>query len=467
MKSIAFLATLAVLTALPSFVKAAPPLPLPTAEQLAWQRCELTMFFHFGMNTFTDREWGLGKEEEKLFNPSSLDARQWVRTAKQAGFKLAILTAKHHDGFCLWPSKFTAHCVKNSPWKGGHGDVVREFVDACRGEGLKVGLYLSPWDRNNRAYGSSAYNDYFVAQLTELLSNYGPIDEMWFDGACGEGPNGRKQVYDWARYYATIRRLAPHALIAISGPDIRWVGNESGVARVNESSMRPDGKTPDGQPRQKWYPAECDVSIRPGWFYHAGEDAKVKPLAKLLEIYFASVGRNSVLLLNVPPDRRGLLADADCRRLHELAAAVDVLQRGQIKAIASAAGGVPAASSAVQAIDGNLDTYWSPGLGTTTGNLELDFGAPRAFNVVNIQEAIALGERVTKYRVDAELPDGWRTLVRGAVIGHRNLYAVATTTARRVRLVVEAARLPPCIAEFSVHLMPLAPPPLKTPLAAN
>jgi alpha-L-fucosidase len=468
MKPIALLTPAVLLLLLLGSSPAAPPaLPLPTLEQLAWQRCELTMFCHFGMNTFTDREWGLGKEDERLFNPSALDARQWARTAKQAGFKLMILTAKHHDGFCLWPSKFTEHCLKNSPWQEGRGDVVRQFVEACRGEGLKVGLYLSPWDRNNPAYGSDAYNDYFVAQLTELLTNYGPVDEMWFDGACGEGPNGRKQVYDWARYYATIRRLAPHALIAISGPDIRWVGNESGVARPNESSVRPDGKGPDGRPRLKWYPAECDVSIRPGWFYHAREDGQVKPLSKLLEIYFASVGRNSVLLLNVPPDRRGLFSAADCKRLREFAAAVRGLQQGRVKATATATGRALAGFSAAEAVDGNLDTYWSPGPDATTGTLELDFGAPQAFNVVDIQEAIAMGERVSKYRIDVQLGDGWRTLVRGTVIGQRNLYPIATTTARRVRLVIEEAKLPPCIAEFGVRLAPLAPPPQKPPLAAN
>ncbi|MCX7006821.1 MAG: alpha-L-fucosidase, partial [Kiritimatiellaeota bacterium] len=284
--------------------------PVPSPEQLAWQRMELTMFLHFGVNTFSDREWGTGKEEEQSFNPTALDCRQWARTAKAAGFKLLILTAKHHDGFCLWPTKLTEHCVRNSPWKNGQGDVARKFVEACHAEGLKVGLYLSPWDRNNPKYGSDAYNDYFVGQLTELLTNYGPVDEMWFDGACGEGPNGKKQVYDWPRYYATIRKLMPHALIAISGPDIRWVGNESGVARLGEKSAQRGG-TP------RCAPAECDVSIRPGWFYHATEDAKVKSLAKLIEIYFASVGRNSSLLLNVPPDRRGLMAEPDVARLKE------------------------------------------------------------------------------------------------------------------------------------------------------
>ena len=463
--SLPILALLLALARIASAAEPAPLPPVPTAEQLAWQRGELTMFLHFGVNTFTDREWGDGTESEKVFNPSALDARQWARTAKEAGFKLMILTAKHHDGFCLWPSRYTEHSVKNSPWKDGRGDVVREFVEACRAEGLKVGLYLSPWDRNHRLYGSDAYNDYFVNQLTELLTNYGRIDELWFDGACGEGPNGKKQVYDWNRYYATIRKLAPQALIAICGPDIRWVGNESGVARIGESSVREDGKGPDGKPRLRWYPAECDVSIRPGWFYHAGEDAKVKSLAKLMEIYFASVGRNSVLLLNVPPDRRGLMADADVARLKEFGAAVRALDQGRLKAQASAPATEPFA--AARAIDGKVDTYWAAPSDAKPAALELDFGTPQKFNVLNVQEPIALGERVTKYHIDAEQDGRWQTLAYGTVIGHRNLHPLPETAARRVRLVIDAHKAAPCIAEFSVHRASSVPPPAELPVTAN
>ena len=443
----------------------APPSPLPpvpSPEQLAWQRMELTMFLHFGMNTFTDREWGEGKEAEQLFNPTALDARQWTRTAKAAGFKLLILTAKHHDGFCLWPSQFTSHSVRNSPWRSGQGDVVRDFVEACRAEGLKVGLYLSPWDRNNPAYGTAAYNDYFVNQLTELLTRYGPVEEMWFDGACGEGPNGKKQVYDWPRYYDTIRRLSPHALIAICGPDIRWVGNESGVARRGESSVKPGGRGAAGEPAMRWYPAECDVSIRPGWFYHAHEDTKVKSLAKLMEIYFASVGRNSELLLNVPPDRRGLLADPDVQRLTEFGAAVRRLHEGKIMPATIAASSTRGPEfSAAHGADGDLDTFWTTDDAVHTGWLELDFGTAREFNVVNVQEAIALGERVTRYRVEAEKDGTWVTLASGTAMGQCNLHSVEKTTARRVRLVIESAKACPAIAEFSVHLAPTVPPPEK------
>ncbi len=252
--------------------------------------------------------------------PPSSTPEQWAAVLQEAGVKLLILTAKHHDGFCLWPSRWTEHCVKNSPWRGGQGDVVREVVEALRDKQIRVGLYLSPWDRNQPTYGDSPkYNEYFRNQLRELLTNYGAIDEVWFDGACGEGPNGKRQEYDWPSYYALIRELQPNALIAISGPDIRWVGNESGVARENESSV----VTRDGQ--LVWHPAECDVSIRPGWFYHPSEDAKVKSLATLADIYFKSVGRNSVLLLNIPPDRRGRIAEADVVRLKEFGAFVDQL----------------------------------------------------------------------------------------------------------------------------------------------
>jgi len=318
----------------------------PTARQLRWQQLELTAFFHFGVNTYTDKEWGDGTEDPKIFNPTALDAKQWVRIAKEAGVKQVIITAKHHDGFCLWPSKFTNHSVKTSPWKNGDGDVVKEVSDACNEMNIGFGIYLSPWDRNNSTYGTEAYNDYFINQLTELLTNYGTVDEVWFDGANGEGKNGKKQVYDFARWYKLIRRLQPQAVIAIMGPDVRWVGTETGYGREQEWSVVPidamntkevsgNSQTsidlkPTGDMkgdvlgnRQKilnakalaWYPAETDVSIRPGWFYHSKEDDKVKSPDKLLDIYFNSVGKNSVLLLNIPPNKQGLISDADIKSL--------------------------------------------------------------------------------------------------------------------------------------------------------
>lgn len=317
---------------------------VPSSQQLEWQRMELTAFLHFGINTFTDREWGDGTENPALFNPTALDADQWVRTLKEAGFKMVIITAKHHDGFCLWPTKTTRHSVASSPWKDGKGDVVKELREACDRHQMKFGVYLSPWDRNAGCYGDSpAYNKFFIEQLTELLTNYGEVHEVWFDGANGEGPNGKKQEYDWDAFYATIRKLQPKAVTAIMGDDVRWVGNEKGIGRETEWSatvLTPGvyaraaennkalgiyGKSKDLGGRDMlakakelfWYPSEVDVSIRPGWFYHDRQNNKVKSLKHLTDIYFQSVGYNSVLLLNIPPDKRGLIHEADVNRLKE------------------------------------------------------------------------------------------------------------------------------------------------------
>lgn len=437
--------TLLIVTACVSSV--AETIPVPTPQQLTWQRHELIAFAHFGMNTFTDREWGTGKEEPQQFNPTDFDARQWASALEAGGVRLLILTAKHHDGFCLWPSKYTEHCVRNSAWRGGKVDVVREVVDALRERKIRVGLYLSPWDRNQPTYGDSPrYNEFFRNQLRELMSGYGPIDEVWFDGACGEGPNGKKQEYDWPAAYAVVRELQPSALIAICGPDIRWVGNESGVARENESSvvMR------DGRPA--WHPAECDVSIRPGWFYHAKEDAKVKSLAALADIYFQSVGRNSALLLNIPPDRRGRFADADVNRLREFGEyvrnlyATDFVKHASIKASSHGPAGRERGVK-----DGKLGTCWTPAADQTTGSLEFDLRRPCTFNVARIQEDIAQGERVQAYHVEVQENNQWRTITSGQVLGQKQLRRFPTVTARRVRLVIDRAAATPAIAEFGLH----------------
>ncbi len=455
--------TVLVLAAVAGAEPPAPLPPVPSPSQLAWQRMELTMFLHFGVNTFTDREWGDGKEDPAVFAPSDLDARQWASTAREAGFRLLILTAKHHDGFCLWPSRFTDHSVARSPWKGGKGDVVREFVDACRAEGLKAGLYLSPWDRHAPMYGTDAYNTHFTNQLAELLSSYGAIDEVWFDGACGEGPNGKRQVYDWPAYYSVIRRLQPQAVIAICGPDVRWVGNESGVARPGESSVQPPGAGRHGAtaPDAVWYPAECDVSIRPGWFYHAAEDGKVKSIEHLIDIYFKSVGRNSALLLNVPPDRRGRIADPDVRRLREFRATLDAVFATNLVAAANVLASDERSDPtgrfrAGAAADGDVETYWAlPDEVRSNAWLEARWEAPRTFNVVDVREFIPLGERVRTYRIEAASGDGpWRTVARGRVIGHRNLHRLGRVTATRVRLAIESAAACPAIAEFGLYLSP-------------
>jgi alpha-L-fucosidase len=309
--------------------KAQTNLPKPTKAQVSWHNMEFYLFMHFGPNTFTDLEWGHGNEKEEIFNPPQLDCGQWCRVAKAAGAKGIIITAKHHDGFCLWPSKFSKHTVRESKWKNGKGDVLKELSAACKKYGLKFGVYISPWDRNHPDYGTEKYNDVFVNMMKELFTNYGPIWELWWDGANGEGPNGKKQVYDWKRFKETVRKLSPNTVIFSDvGPDVRWVGNENGIAgKTNWNTLNTDGFEPGllapstdtlnkGNVNGKyWIPAECDVSIRPGWFYHKAEDDKVKTPEQLFQLYLKSVGRGANLLLNVPPDGNGLITKYDSASL--------------------------------------------------------------------------------------------------------------------------------------------------------
>jgi len=432
---------------------------VPTLQQLAWQELEFIAFAHFTINTFTDKEWGDGKEDPKLFNPTAFDARQWVRVLERAGMKLLILTTKHHDGFCLWPSKYTEHSVKRSPWRGGKGDVVREVSDACKERGIKFGVYLSPWDRNHPGYGNSpVYNAYFKNQLTELLTQYGEITEVWFDGACGEGSNGKKQVYDWPGYYAVIRKHQPNAVIAICGPDVRWVGNESGVARETEWSVQPARPTQHPGKKWVWWPAECDVSIRPGWFYHRAQDKRVKSLEHLLDIYYKSVGRNAVLLLNVPPDRRGLIHENDAKRLAELRQVLDATFKVNLArtrpAKASNVRGGDAKHGADKAVDGDLKTYWTTDDGVTTGSLEVDLGKAVTFNRSMIQEHIAIGQRVEQYVLEAWDGGSWKQIAKGTTIGHKKLDRFADVTASRVRLRIVQSRAHPTVREFGLFRAP-------------
>lgn len=429
--------------------------PTPTPEQLAWHRNELSLFLHFGVNTFTDREWGDGREDPTIFNPGSLDARQWIRAAKAGGFRTAILTAKHHDGFCLWPSRLSRHSVESSPWREGRGDVVQEFTEACRAEGLNAGVYLSPWDRHEPSYGDSdRYNDYYVGQLTELLTQYGPIAEVWFDGANGEGPNGRRQHYDWPRFHATVRRLAPDALMfSDAGPDLRWIGNEKGTAGdPNWCMMDPaavpyagaDGPgiiealqhgDPDGS---VWRPGEADVSIRPGWFYHPAEDEKVRTVADMRGLYFSSVGRNAGLLLNVPPNRDGLISPIDERRLAEFGA---TLKRSFSHDLAGSARSATddrgRSALAGRIMDPDPETFWSP-TAMAGGWAQLEFARPVEFNVVSIQEAIQHGQSVSNHRVEA-WQGSWSVIAEGTTIGAKRIHLVRPVTATRVRLLIGAA----------------------------
>lgn len=417
---------------------------VPTPQQLEWQQMELTAFLHFGVNTFTGREWGDGTEDPAFFNPMALDCEQWVRALKDAGFKMAIITAKHHDGFCLWPTKTTRHSVASSPWKEGKGDVVGELRKACRKYGIKFGVYLSPWDRNAACYGDSpAYNKFFIEQLTELLTQYDEVHEVWFDGANGEGPNGKKQVYDWEAILKTIRRLQPKAVTAIMGDDVRWVGNEKGIGRETEwsaTALTPGiyprsaeqnkklgifGKAKDLGGRELvaratelfWYPSEVDVSIRPGWFYHADQDAQVKSLSRLVDIYFQSVGCNSVLLLNVPPDKRGLIHENDVKRLKELSDYLkDTFADSRVK---KGTGLWEAASGASQVY-------------------EVDAQEP--FNTFLIQEDIAKGQRIESFTVEAWTGDSWKKLGAGTTVGYKRLMRFPECRAGKIKVTVNSAR---------------------------
>ncbi|MBD3184226.1 alpha-fucosidase [Candidatus Poribacteria bacterium] len=430
----------------------------PTPQQLEWQESELTMFLHFGVNTFTDREWGDGTEDPMIFNPTELDTDQWVEVAKDAGFKYMIITAKHHDGFCLFPSKYTEHSVKNSPWKDGKGDVVKELAQSCRKRDMKLGIYLSPWDRHEKTYGDSpAYNQYFRNQLTELLTNYGEISEVWFDGACGEGPNGKRQEYDWQSYYQVIRDLQPDALIAICGPDIRWVGNEDGIARETEWSVQE--ASPERHPDTKgkiWYPAECDVSIRPGWFWHASQDSKVKPLEHLIDIYYKSVGRNSVLLLNVPPNDKGLFADPDVQRLKEFRSVLDQtfdvnFAEGKAVQASSAHPEHPASNS----VDGNGNTFWMTAQNPPGGTIEIDLGEPVIFNIAMVKEYISLSQRVESYSWEIWKDGNWIKLAEGTTIGHKKLDRFTDVTTNKVRLNIIKSLATPLIRYVGLYKAPL------------
>jgi alpha-L-fucosidase len=445
---------------------------VPTKAQLAWQSCETNLFLHFGVNTFTDREWGTGQEDPRVFNPSRLDARQWARAAKAGGFKIVILTAKHHDGFCLWPSRYTDHSVRSSPWRDGKGDVVRELADACRESGLKLGLYLSPWDRHEQTYGdSSRYNEYYKAQMAELLTGYGPIAEVWFDGACGEGPNGKRQEYDWEGFRALVRKLQPEAVMfSDAGPDVRWIGNERGTAGDPCWATVDPAKVPyPGAPGEAviqalqhgdpggsvWRPGESDVSIRPGWFWHRKEDDKVRSTENLVDLYFKSVGRNSLMLLNVPPNDQGLLSEPDVRRLAEFRARLDFVFRTDLArgAMASAGNtrGNEAAFAPARALDGDGGTFWATDDDVTSSWLEVDLGRRERINISSIQEAIALGQRVESYHLECQDGESWREFTRGTTIGHKRLDRFDAVTAQRIRLVIDRARACPAISSFSLY----------------
>ena len=460
---------------------------VPHKRQVTFQQLEFYSFVHFTMNTFTDREWGDGTESPAIFNPYKLDAVQWVKAIKAAGMKGLILTCKHHDGFCLWPSKYTKHTVEYSPYKDGKGDIVGEVAKACKEYDIKFGVYLSPWDRNCELYGQGkAYDDFFINQLTELLTGYGEVFSVRFDGACGEGPNGKKQYYDWERYYAKIRELQPGACINVCGPDIRWCGNEAGHTRVAEWSVVPkrakdseiiaeksqqsddeefrlrkvDARDADLGSREMlkeeeeliWYPAEVNTSIRPGWFWHEYENDKVRPLEELIHIYNNSVGGNATFLLNIPPTNEGLFHENDVKRLEEIGAYLkaafkkNLLENAEVTADSCEEGfGIPGVRT------DDYDTYYAAEKGRNTAEITVRWKeAVKVGNIV-LKENILCSQRVESFAVDAFVDGEWKEIYRGTVIGYKRIVPVEALKTDSIRIRITDSRMEPTIAFLGVY----------------
>ncbi len=460
-------------------VKAPKPYgPVPNENQMRWQEMERYAFVHFSLNTYTDQSWGYGNEDVKLFNPAKLDSRQWARICKEAGMKGIILTAKHHCGFCLWPSKYTEYSVKNAPWRDGKGDVVREMADACKEYGLKLGIYLSPWDRNSPEYGKPEYITYFRNQLTELLTNYGPIFEIWFDGANGGsgyygGANETRKIdrttyYDWSNTYKLIRRLQPGIVIWNDGgdrADLRWVGTEAGlVGETNWSLSNAKGEVSWNmlhyglENGDSWVPGEVNTSIRPEWFYHPAEDTKVKTAPQLMETYYNSVGRNGTLLLNFPIMPNGLIHPNDEKAALEFAKAVKeafaVNLAEKTKIVASNVRGNTKEFEANEAIDGNKETYWSTDDSVTKASLTIDFGKPVSFNRFLVQEYIRLGQRVKTFTVEALVDGNWKELAKATTIGYKRILRFSGVTATTVRFNITDAKSCPLISNIGIYNAP-------------
>ncbi|MBA4408368.1 MAG: alpha-L-fucosidase [Bacteroidota bacterium] len=456
----------------------APVLPVPTDRQLAWHEMEQYAFVHFTTNTFTDKEWGFGDESESVFNPTSMDVNQWTKTIKAAGLKGLVLTCKHHDGFCLWPSQFTEHSVKNSPYKNGKGNVVDEVEKACRAEGLKFGVYLSPWDRNRADYGTPSYVEYYRNQLKELFAAHSPVFEMWFDGANGGdgyygGANERRKIdgktyYDWPTTLKLVRGMEPNVIFfSDAGPDIRWCGNESGfIGETNWNTITADSLYAGKSGIEKllntgtengtsWIPAEVDVSIRPGWFYHAKEDSLVKTPEQLFDIYLSSVGRGANLILNIPPDRRGLINEIDVASLQGWKKLIDE------RFSANLALNKPAKASSVRensplyeanmATDGNKETYWATNDQIKTGNLEIDFGERKLISYVLVQEYIKLGQRVKNFTVEIEKDGNWQEVAQGTTIGYKRILRINPVEAQKVRILIADSKACPVISNVEVY----------------
>ncbi|HUS01256.1 MAG TPA: alpha-L-fucosidase, partial [Chitinophagaceae bacterium] len=439
----------------------------PTPQQLKWHEMEFYLFTHFGPNTFTDKEWGHGDEPENIFNPTDLDCEQWCRIAKAAGAKGIIITAKHHDGFCLWPSKYSAHTVRESAWKNGKGDVLKELSQACKKFGLQFGVYLSPWDRNHPKYGTPEYNDVFVNMMKEIFTNYGPIWELWWDGANGEGPNGKKQVYDWNKFKTTIHNLSPKTLVFSDiGPHIRWVGNERGIAgKTNWNTLDTAGFTPgEGAPPtdtlntgningKTWIPVECDVSIRPGWFYHKQEDDKVKTPDQLFDLWLRSVGRGANLLLNVPPDRRGQIHANDSaalmgfKRLRDENFNKDLAKRARAYFMP-----FNGKFESPNVNDRSKSTYEI--IGGALHSVALEFTTAQKINCVVLEEYLGDGQQCKKFGLTLMNNEG-RILkrIRGTTIGHKRIVTFSSTDVTKIILSIEDQKDVTAIRNIEAYLI--------------
>ncbi|MBN1481036.1 glycoside hydrolase family 29 [candidate division KSB1 bacterium] len=442
---------------------------VPSPQQVEYQKMEIIGFIHYTVNAFTDKEWGDGSERSDIFNPTELDVRQWVRAARLGGMQQLILTAKHHDGFCLWPSAFTEHSIKNSPYKDGRGDIVKELAEACTQAGLKFGVYLSPWDRNHPDYARSEYITYYRNQLRELLTNYGPISEMWFDGANGGdgwygGANERRTIdrktyYEWPITWNLVKELQPDILIfSDAGPDIRWIGNEKGIAGETCWSMFDRTKVAVGDADQNylntgdpdgphWVVGECDVSIRPGWFYHKSEDDKVKTPQQLVDLYYKSVGRNGTLLLNIPPDQRGLIHENDVQSLKGFKTILDEtfkenLARGA-KVMANSQWSHDARFAADNIVDQDIDSYWAAKENDRAATLTLHLDAPATFDRIMLQEPVRLGQRIAQFTVEAQVDGDWQHIASATTIGYKRLLRLTPITVTQIRLkIIEANNTP-------------------------
>ena len=454
--------------------------PLPSERQLAWHKLDYYAFIHFNMNTFTNMEWGTGGESPEQFDPSELDTRQWARVAKEAGMEGIIITAKHHDGFCLWPTKTTEHSVKNSPWKNGKGDLIKDLSEACKEYGLKFGIYLSPWDRNHKDYGQPEYVEVFHEQLRELLTNYGEVFEVWFDGANGGsgyygGANETRKIdnktyYQWDKTTAIVRELQPNAVIfSDGGPDIRWVGNEEGWAQeTNWSIMRRDEIYP-GWPRYvelrsghedgtHWLPAEVNVSIRPGWYYHPSEDHQVKSLAHLVKIYYESIGRNGNFLLNLPVDHRGLVHEKDVEQLMALKAQIDQdfekdLAR-EANVTASGTRGDRPEFDAKNVNDGDPETYWTTNDTMTNASITISFDKPTEINRILLQEYIPLGQRAKEFSIEAQVNGKWIEIDRQTTIGYKRILRFDSVKSAAIRVTFLQSKGPPTISNLELYRAP-------------